>query len=136
MLEVITARRNGWFTRADAVAAGYSDSELRHRVRSGQWLRLSLNSYVEPDQWPADEPAWERAARLHLLHLRSTIDRLSDVVVSHQSATMLHGLPFWGLDLAKSTSRVRRGGSGPVRRSLCIDRLSNLTSSQKWTVSE
>ena len=122
MLEVIAARRKGWFTRADAVAAGYSDSELRHRVRSGQWLRLSLNSYVEPHQWPADEPAWERAARLHLLHLRSTLDRLGDVVVSHQSATMLHGLPFWGLDLAKvhftrSSGRIRTGATVALHRS-------------------
>ncbi|MGW5190496.1 type IV toxin-antitoxin system AbiEi family antitoxin domain-containing protein [Kribbella sp. NPDC004138] len=112
-LEVIAAERGGWFTRPDAVAAGYSDSELRQRVRSGQWLRLSFNSYVDPRGWPADEPPWERAIRLHLLNVRMASARLGDVVVSHQSAAVLHGLPVWGTDLTRA--HFTRVASGRAR---------------------
>ncbi|MEV0795311.1 hypothetical protein [Kribbella sp. NPDC050459] len=112
-LEVIAAERGGWFTRADARAAGYSDDEFRQRVRGGQWLRLSFNSYVDPRDWPADEPPWERAIRLHLLSVRMAGARLRDVVVSHQSATMLHGLPVWGTDLTKA--HFTRAASGRAR---------------------
>ncbi|MFF0266359.1 type IV toxin-antitoxin system AbiEi family antitoxin domain-containing protein [Kribbella sp. NPDC004536] len=116
-LEVIAAQRGGWFTRPDALAAGYSDSQLRRRVRSGQWVRMSFNSYVEPCDWPADEPPWDRAIRLHRLSVRMARERLGDVVVSHQSAAMLHGLPVWGADLSRvhftrvatGLSRVGRG---------------------------
>jgi very-short-patch-repair endonuclease len=114
-LEVIAAGRGGWFTRPDALAAGYSDSQLRQRVRSGQWLRLSFNSYVDPRAWPTDEPPWERAIRLHRLNVQMAGERLGDVVVSHQSAAMLHGLPVWGTDLARA--HFTRVGSGRSRSS-------------------
>ncbi|WP_130386776.1 type IV toxin-antitoxin system AbiEi family antitoxin domain-containing protein [Kribbella sp. VKM Ac-2569] len=111
-LEVIAAGRGGWFTRSDALAAGYSDSELRQRVRSGQWIRLSFNSYVDPRAWPTDEPPWERATRIHLLNVRMASERLGDVVVSHQSAALLHGLPVWGTDLSRAHfTRVASGGA-------------------------
>ncbi|MFI5691827.1 type IV toxin-antitoxin system AbiEi family antitoxin domain-containing protein [Kribbella sp. NPDC051586] len=114
-LEMIAADRNGWFTRADVSAAGYSDSELRQRLGSGQWVRLSYNSYVEPADWWTEEPPWERATRLHRLNVQMSGDRLRDVVVSHQSAAVLHGLPSWGLDLAKA--HFTRPGSGRGRGS-------------------
>ncbi|MET9269952.1 type IV toxin-antitoxin system AbiEi family antitoxin domain-containing protein [Kribbella sp. NPDC003557] len=124
---MIAAGRGGWFTRADVLAAGYSDSELRRRVRSGQWLRMSYNSYVEPRGVPADEPSWERALRLHRLNIRMALERLGDVVVSHQSATVLHGLPQWGTDLAKAhftrpaAGRDRTGRTVRVHRSPVAD---------------
>jgi very-short-patch-repair endonuclease len=113
-LEVIAAGRGGWFTRPDALAAGYSDSQVRQRVCSGQWLRLSFNSYVDPRTWPADEPPWDRAIRLHRLHLQMAGVRLGDVVASHQSAAMLHDLPVWGTDLRRV--HFTRLGSGRARR--------------------
>jgi len=101
-LSVLTEARRGWFSRADAMAAGYSDSELRRRLRAGQWSRLSRDVYVEPSGWPASEPSWDRARRLHLLKTRAAIERMGEgAVVSHQSAALLHGLPSWGLDLTK-----------------------------------
>ncbi|MEU8223840.1 type IV toxin-antitoxin system AbiEi family antitoxin domain-containing protein [Kribbella sp. NPDC048915] len=101
-LRVLAAARHGWFTRADAATAGYSDSELRRRLRSGQWSRLSRDAYVEPAEWPATEEPWEKARRLHLLKIRAAVERMGDgAVISHQSAAVLHGLPTWGLDLTK-----------------------------------
>ncbi|TDW18471.1 hypothetical protein EV650_5059 [Kribbella kalugense] len=119
---MIAAGRGGWFTRPDALAAGYSDSQLRQRVQSGQWLRLSFNSYVDPRAWPTEEPPWERAIRLHRLNVQMGSARLGDVVVSHQSAAMLHGLPVWGTDLARShftrlaSGRARSGRAVRVHR--------------------
>ena len=119
---MIAAERGGWFTRPDALAAGYSDSQLRQRVSSGQWLRLSFNSYVDPRAWPTDEPPWERAVRLHRLNVQMASVRLRDVVVSHQSAAMLHGLPVWGTDLARAhftrmaSGRARSGRAVRVHR--------------------
>ncbi|GAA1114305.1 type IV toxin-antitoxin system AbiEi family antitoxin domain-containing protein [Kribbella jejuensis] len=110
---MIAAERGGWFTRPDALAAGYSDSELRQRVRSGQWVRMSLNAYVDPRAWPVDEPPWDRAIRLHGLSIRMTRTRLGAVVVSHQSAAVLHGLPVWGTDLTKT--HFTRIGNGQSR---------------------
>ncbi|TCC16185.1 type IV toxin-antitoxin system AbiEi family antitoxin domain-containing protein [Kribbella speibonae] len=120
-LEVIAAARGGWFTRPDALAAGYSDSELRQRVRTGQWLRMSFNSYVDPRAWP-DEPPWERAARLHLLHVRMASERLGDVVVSHQSAALLHGLPVWGTDLSRAHFTRRASGRPRTGRGVQVHR--------------
>jgi hypothetical protein len=116
-LSVLTAARRGWFSRADAIASGYSDSELRQRLRAGRWSRLSRDVYVEPGTWPSDEPSWDRARRLHLLRTRAVVDRMGGgVVVSHQSAAVLHGLPTWGLDLTKVqlTKPVGRARSDAV----------------------
>jgi hypothetical protein len=122
-LEVIAAGRGGWFTRPDALAAGYSDSQLRQRVRSGQWVRMSYNSYVDPRGWPADEPRWDRAVRLHQLSVRMAAQRLGDVVVSHQSAAMFHRLPVWGTNLTKAHfTRVGASGMSRVGRGLQIHR--------------
>lgn len=101
-LSVLTAARHGWFSRADALAAGYTDSELRRRLRAGQWSRLCRDVYVEPGTWPVGEQPWDRAIRMHLLRTRAVADRMgSGAVVSHHSAAVLHGLPSWGLDLTK-----------------------------------
>jgi hypothetical protein len=122
-LNVLTAARHGWFSRADAIESGYSDSELRRRLRAGQWSRLSRDVYVEPNTWPSEEPAWDRATRLHLLRTRAVVERMGgDVVVSHQSAAVLHGLPTWGLDLTKvhltkATGRARSDAVADVHRS-------------------
>jgi hypothetical protein len=112
----------GWFNRADVLAAGYSDAELRSRLRRGVWSRLGHDAFVEHGDWPADEPPWDRARRLHLLAVRAVTDRLDGAVVSHQSAAVVHGLPLWGLDLSKvhvtkPTGRVRSSASLSLHRS-------------------
>ncbi|NUR97118.1 MAG: type IV toxin-antitoxin system AbiEi family antitoxin domain-containing protein, partial [Kribbellaceae bacterium] len=123
-LEVIAAARGGWFTRPDALRAGYSASQVRQRVRTGQWVRLSFNSYVDPRTWPDDEPPWDRAIRLHRLNVQMASTRLGDVVVSHQSAAVLHGLPVWGADLRRvhfsrlGRGRARSGRTIQVHRSV------------------
>jgi len=122
-LSVLTAARRGWFTRADARDAGYSESELRRRLRTGQWTRLSRDAYVEPAAWPVGESTWDRARRLHLVTTRVVVGRLGGgAVVSHQSAAALHGLPIWSLNLTKvqvtkPTGRPRSEAIVEVHRS-------------------
>jgi hypothetical protein len=122
-LKVLSASRRGWFTRSDALDAGYTASELRLRVRQGRWLRLSRDVYVEPSGWPADERPWERARRLHVLTTHAVIARMGpNAVVSHQSAAVLHGLPTWGLDLTRvhvtrAARRARSDNTVVVHRS-------------------
>ena len=118
-LSSVTAARGGWLTRTDATLAGYSDSELRLRLRSGQWRRLTRDAYVEPAAWPADEQPWSRARRLHLLMTRAVLARLSpDVVLSHQSAAVAFGLPTWGLDLSRV--HVTRAEGRPRSNSVAV----------------
>ncbi|WP_405060991.1 hypothetical protein OG474_04940 [Kribbella sp. NBC_01505] len=127
MLRRICTARGGWFSRQDALTAGYSPSELQLRVRRKRWLRLSRDVYVEPADWPTDETPWDRARRTHLLAIRAVTARLGpDVVVSHQSAAVLHGLPLWGLDLSRvhvtrTSRRTRSEHTVIVHRSALED---------------
>jgi hypothetical protein len=118
-LSAIAAARRGWFTRMDTIKAGYSDDELRRRLRNGRWSRLSRDVYVEPGGWPVDEEPWARARRLHLLNVHAAMERMGpETVVSHQSAAVLYGLPSWGLDLSKV--QVSRA-SGRARSDSVVD---------------
>jgi hypothetical protein len=122
-LSNVTDKRGGWFTRLDALAAGYSDSEIRLRLRKGQWTRLCRNAYAEPDHWPEGESPWERTRRLHGLMARVLIERMSgEVAISHQSAALLHGLPSWGFDLdrvqlTRMAGRARSDRTSEIHRS-------------------
>jgi very-short-patch-repair endonuclease len=121
-LSFLAEKRGGWFTRGDAMVAGYSDSELRLRLAGGRWSRLCRDAYVEPGCWP-DELPWERTRRLHLLVARAVAHRMGeDVVLSHQSATLLHGLPSWGLNfdrvqVTRTAGRVRSDRTMQTHRS-------------------
>ena len=122
-LSKVTDKRGGWFTRSDALEAGYSDSEIRLRLRKGQWTRLCRNAYAEPDLWQEGDSLWERTRRLHGLMARVLIERVSgEVAISHQSATLLHGLPSWGVDLdrvqlTRMTGRARSDRASQIHRS-------------------
>ncbi|HWD78597.1 MAG TPA: hypothetical protein VG497_06945 [Kribbella sp.] len=83
---------------------------------------MSFNSYVDPHGWPADEPPWDRAIRLHRLNVQMASARLGDVVVSHQSAALLHGLPVWGTDLAKAHFTRVASGRARVGRAVQVHR--------------
>jgi very-short-patch-repair endonuclease len=122
-LSFLAEQRGGWFTRADAMLAGYSQSELQRRLAGGRWARLCRDAYVEPGCWPADELPWERTRRLHLMVAGAVVHRMGeDVVISHQSATLLHGLPGWGLNfdrvqVTRTAGRVRSDSAMQTHRS-------------------
>jgi hypothetical protein len=122
-LSKVAEERGGWFSLTDALAAGYSGSQIRLRLRKKQWTRLCRDAYVEAKLHPLGEPAWERDKRLHLLMARAVMHRLAgDALLSHQSATLVHGLPTWGLDLGRvqvtrAAGRARSDRSVQVHRS-------------------
>ncbi|GAB3817866.1 type IV toxin-antitoxin system AbiEi family antitoxin domain-containing protein [Kribbella italica] len=95
-LNVLRAIRGGVFTRADARACGYSDPDIDSLLRTGGWRRIRPGRYAgfRDLALVTDET----------LHVRRTFQLLresSGRTASHQSAAALHGLPLWGLDLAR-----------------------------------
>ncbi|WP_425552679.1 type IV toxin-antitoxin system AbiEi family antitoxin domain-containing protein [Kribbella alba] len=51
-LSKVAGERGGWFTRADALESGYSDSEIRLRLRGGRWARLCRDATSSPANGP------------------------------------------------------------------------------------
>jgi hypothetical protein len=93
-------------SRAQWVAAGFSEDELRGLVRTGRLTPVRRGSYVQgalPD---------DLLAR-HVLQIRAAVAELaSDAVVSHVSAAVMHGLRIWSvpLDRVHVTRRRPTGG--------------------------
>lgn len=104
--------RGGWFTRADALAAGYTQSQLERQVRTGRWRRLCRDGYSVPAAWP-DEKPWARARRMHVLTAKAVYHHAgAGAVLSHQTAAVMHGLPDWGLDLSRAHYTKASGRAG------------------------
>jgi Transcriptional regulator, AbiEi antitoxin len=111
-LEIIAAERGGWFSRRDAIAAGYSDADLRRYVASGLWMRITHGAYAARGAALEALPSWEQAAWLHVRTARAVYHRLGGrAVVSHQSALLLHGVRVSELDLRR-IHVTRMHGSG------------------------
>lgn len=111
-LELVAAERGGWFSRRDALVAGYSDADLRRHVAAGQWIRLTRGAYAVRGATVEAMPPWEQAAWLHVLSARAVYHRLGGrAVVSHQSALLLYGVRVRELDLRRvHVTRFRGAG--------------------------
>ncbi len=112
-LSVRVASQHGVFSHRDAIECGYTESQIRVRLRRGTWTRLRRGYYaVTPDL--GSLPPWESGLALHRLGVLATVRALdaSQVAVSHQSAVAMFGLPVWGVDLdtVHVTERRRRTG--------------------------
>jgi hypothetical protein len=88
-------------------AAGYTDAELRRLRCTGELSSVARGAYTS-GALPED------AAARHLLAVRAALRRLcGEVVVSHESAAVVHGLPVWGVGLGTvRVSRDRRRSGG------------------------
>jgi hypothetical protein len=116
-LVTLVAERGGWFTRSDAVAAGYADSEIRARLAAGRWRRLCRDAYVDTESEPRDEKPWIKARRQHVLLAAAVQHRTGrSSVLSHQSAVVCHGLPDWSLDLKRVHVSKPAGERGRTSR--------------------
>lgn len=95
------------FRRQDALAAGFTDDEIRRLYTRGGWRRLGHGAYL-------GESAFEHATpeAQHRLLIDATVPRMSgDAVLSHQSAAVVYGLPVWRTPLDRvHVTRDRRGG--------------------------
>ncbi|HVF20412.1 MAG TPA: hypothetical protein VNA14_09230 [Mycobacteriales bacterium] len=98
--------RRNILVRDELLAAGWTEREIRWRLRSGQWRQLRYGVYVETALLVS---LAGDAAATHAIHVEAAIARLSgDVVASHQSAALLHG--FDSLDPWPSSVQVTREG--------------------------
>lgn len=80
----VAGKQHLLFTRAQAVAHGFSDAAIAHRVRVGRWARFHAGVYG-PAGLP---PTLERSARAACLAAGP------EAVASHGTAGVL-----WGLEL-------------------------------------
>ena len=94
------------FTRSNAVAAGWLPRQIDDEVRRGRWTALRRGVYAETALLPDD------AARRHAVVVAAAaLATDCDVVGSHESAALVHGLPLIeAYDGAPVLSRCRPPG--------------------------
>lgn len=99
-LRALAERQGDVFSRAQALASGYTPRQAADRLADGRWERIRHGQYAERRDVSA-MPPWEqqRVRHLRAIHAVLNAHRSGAVVVSHQSALALHGMPLWGLDL-------------------------------------
>ncbi|WP_213576369.1 hypothetical protein [Rhodococcus sp. USK13] len=102
--------------RQDALAAGFTDDEIRRRYSRGEWRRLGFGAYLV-------EPAFKRATpeARHRLLIDAAVPRMSrDVVLSHQSAAVVYGLPVWRTPLERVHFTRNRQGGGRIKNRVAV----------------
>lgn len=93
-------------TTKDLLAEGRTDRDLRRAVGNGELVRIRRGIYSDE---AADTPM-----KRHRLLIEATAPRLGDVVLSHESAAVLHGLhlPHEPGELVHVTRARRTPGGG------------------------
>ncbi|MQA80482.1 MAG: hypothetical protein GEV10_18720 [Streptosporangiales bacterium] len=114
-LAAIADAQHGPFTRAQALACGLSDDELRHLVRVRELRRLRRGAYVQQQRYDRLDAVGRHVLRAHAVGL-SLEDRTA---FSHVTAAALHGLVLWDVDL--SLVHVTRLDTGAARRCAGVD---------------
>jgi hypothetical protein len=101
---------------ADLTASGQDDRVLSRACERGALERISPGAYVPREEWDSLDP--RRRQLLRALAVQGT-RRRTGLVLSHESAALVWGLPTWGWprgpsefvvppgSAARSTSRVR-----------------------------
>ncbi len=90
-------------TRRELLCAGHTDSELRAAIKATQLQRLSRGVYADAGDLFAENK--------HRLTTRALAQNSPQLVVSHISALVLHGVSVWGAPL-KKIHLTRRGNNG------------------------
>lgn len=92
----LASAHGGVLTRAQILAAGYSDRELRAAVREGLLCRLRQGCYSPVEV----VKACDEGSR-HLLHARAVLAvQRGQVALTGVSAALAHGLTVYGQDLS------------------------------------
>ena len=102
------------FDRSEALRAGWTDSALRHAVRSGRIRRIRSGRF-SPTATTPDDP---RAAALLNARLAAIAAQRAcrGSVLSHASAAIVHGLPLLGTVPIPPTVTVPPNGTGDLVR--------------------
>ncbi len=108
-LKVVASNQSGVFTRAQAVAAGYSDHDIRFQVRRRAWVGVRRSVYAEREVWDAlDEWRGQPLARDWAAHLTMTKQH----VMSHHAAGRAHDLSLLRPRRPELTHVTRPGVGG------------------------
>lgn len=101
----------GLYRRGALLADGWSDDELRRERRARRLFPVRRGAYVEASDHRLDD-----GAARHLLVVAAALEKaVAGTVASHVSAAVLHGLPVWGLALARVTVTRTCSGGGRIR---------------------
>ncbi|RRQ29423.1 hypothetical protein DK926_00635 [Rhodococcus sp. Eu-32] len=92
------------FTRAEALAAGYTDDDLRRGRAARQIIAIRRGYYIRADLY-----AKMTATEQHSMLARAVYqDSGAQAVLSHVSAAVLHGMDVWKLPLDKVNLTIGR----------------------------
>ena len=78
---------------ADAVARGGDDRALARACAAGHLVRVARGAYVAASAWSRLDP---RSRQIYRAVAAARTRRRRDLVLSHESAALVHGLPTWG----------------------------------------
>lgn len=102
------AEVRGFITRPEILDSGYDDRDIREAKAVGLLTRIGAGLYALSATYT---PLTSEAK--HLVRCRAVAHRHRDgVVLSHQSAALMHGLPVWGMDLDEVQVTRRDGRRG------------------------
>lgn len=104
------ADHHGVFTRAQALAAGHDDAHLRAMLRNGTWHRIRRGTYVDKAAYSAQDWVGRHRMLAHAVALHMG----ANVVVSHASSAVLHGLTNQDFDLSRLHVTRTDAGAGRV----------------------
>lgn len=99
---------DGLIRRPTAVELGTSDIQLHRATESGELHRLHRGSYAVAAAFDALDLSEQHVARVRA----AVAAQRNDVVVSHQSAAAVWGLPFWNVDLSRVHLTQDKAGTG------------------------
>lgn len=98
--------------RREALAAGYTDGELRRARRDGTLHLIRRGAYATPEGLAGAD-----AIARHRLLLEATVAASHpNAVVSHVSAAVLHGIDVWGVPLARVHLTIDGQSGGRIVR--------------------
>jgi hypothetical protein len=94
--------------RRDLLAAGYTDRQIRTRVKMGELHRIRHGSYCDAALWDS-----LGAADRHRVLARAVLARAHpSTVLTHVSSAIEQGAPVWGHDLSKVHTTRTDGRAG------------------------
>ncbi len=94
--------------RRELVAAGYTDRQIRTRIKTGELHRIRHGSYCDAKLWSSLGPEDQ-----HRVLCRAVLARAHpSTVLTHVSSAIEQGAPVWGHDLTKVHTTRTDGRAG------------------------
>ncbi len=104
----IMAESTGFFTRCDALEAGYDDKAIQRALKHTLWTSVRRGAYTFSDLWQS----WD-AVEQHRVRARAVMRRHGrNVALTHTSAAVEQEMPVWGADLSLVHITRLDGGAG------------------------